>query len=87
MKRLGPIAAAIVADVRFRRKVERLHRRGPRAILEVLAEIAAGHSNQNVVEQVLDRHLGVPEQALEAVGGDRLPPVPIRAVTDDEAAA
>ena len=44
MKRIGPIAAALAADIRFRRKVERLHARGPRAVLEILAEIGAWDS-------------------------------------------
>ncbi len=69
MKRLGHITAAIVADVRFRRKIERLHQRGPRAVLEVFAEISAERSIGTVVDQTLDRHLAVSDQALEIVGG------------------
>ena len=84
MKRLGHITAAIVADVRFRRKVERLHARGPRAVLEVFAEIGARRSIMTTIDQTLDRHLAVPEQALEATGGDQLPPAPLHAVNDDD---
>ena len=80
MKRVGPIAAVIVADIRFRRKIERLHQRGPRAVLEVLAEIGAERSIMTTIDQVLDQHLDVSDQVLEAVGGDRLPPVPIHEV-------
>ena len=36
---IGPVAAEIVADLRFRRQVLRLHRLGPRAMAELLAEI------------------------------------------------
>ena len=35
------------------------------------------------IDQALERHLAVSDQAIEAVGGDRLPPVPIHAVNDD----
>ncbi len=84
MKPISPIAAAIVADIAFRRKVERLHARGPRAVLEILAEIGAERSIRTIIDQTLDRHLAVSDQALEAVGGDRLPADPIHAVSDDD---
>ena len=88
MKRLGPLAAAIVADIvadiAFRRKVERLHARGPRAVAEVFAELGARHSIQTTIDQTLDRHLAVPEEALEATGGDQLPPTPLHAFDDDD---
>ena len=80
MKRIGPITATISADVRFRRKVERLHARGPRATLELLAEISAERSIQTIIDQILDRHLAVSDRMLEAVGGDRQPPVPLHEV-------
>ena len=83
MSRIGHTSAAIVADVRFRRKIERLHARGPRAFAEVLAEIGAERSIQTIIDRTLDRHLEVPEQALDLVGADRLPPVPLHAVNDD----
>ena len=84
MKRTGPIAAVLVADVRFARKVERLHQRGPRVVAEVLAEISAECSIGTVVDQTLDRHLALSDTALEAVGGDRLSPVPLHVVNDDD---
>ena len=82
MSRIGHIAATTVADVRFRHKIEKLHARGPRAVAEVLAEIGAERSIGTVVDQTLDRHLAVPEEALEATGGDRLPPAPLYAVNN-----
>ena len=80
MKHIGPIAAEHVADIRFRHKVERLHGRGRRAVLEVLAEIGAERSIMTAIDQTLDRHLEVPEQALEVVGGNRLPSPPLHKV-------
>ena len=84
MKRIGHITAEIVADVRFRRKIERLHARGPRAVLEVLAELGAERSIMTTIDQTLDRHLAVSDAALEAAGGNRLPPISIHAVNDDD---
>ena len=36
---IGQAAAEVVADLRFRRQVQRLHKLGPRVIAELLAEI------------------------------------------------
>ncbi len=40
----SPVAAEHVADLKFRRAVERLHNLGPRATAELLAEIGAERS-------------------------------------------
>ena len=55
-----------------------------RAVLEVLAEVGAECSIMTTIDQMLDRHLTVSDAALEAAGGDRLPPVPIHAVNDND---
>ena len=82
MSHIGHIAAQIVADIRFCRKVEQLHQRGPRAVLEVLAEISAERSIGTIVEKIVNRHLDVPDQALEAIGGNQLTPSPLHAIND-----
>ena len=38
---LGPIATEIAADLRFRRRVRKLHERGSRIVAEFLAELGA----------------------------------------------
>jgi len=47
MRQVGQIAAGVVvdiADLRFQRRVQRLHDLGPRAVGELLAEIGADFS-------------------------------------------
>ena len=41
LRSIGSIAAEVVADLRVRRQVQRLHRLGSRVTAELLAEIAA----------------------------------------------
>ena len=48
---IGPIAAEVVADLAFRRKVERLHRLGPRAVTELLTEIGEQRLCRTYLEQ------------------------------------
>ena len=67
------VAADIVADLRFRRRVERLHRLGPRAVAELLAEIGAERSITTTINQKLDRYTELDPAALEAAGGDFWP--------------
>ncbi len=77
---IGPIAAEVVADLRFRRKVIRLHRRGPRAVTEYLAELGAELGVQTPIDQKLDAYLEVGAAALEAAGGDEFWPAPVHGV-------
>ena len=73
-------AAEVVADLRFRRQVERVHLLGPRVTAELLAEIGAERSIQTVIDQKLDRYAELNLEALQATGGDRFWPVPIHEV-------
>ena len=72
------VAADVVADVKFRRQVEHLHRLGPRAVAELLAEIGAECSIMTLVDQKLTTYTGLNPTALEAAGGDTFWPVPLR---------
>ena len=74
------VAADVVADLRFRRQVERLHRLGPRAVAELLAEIGAERSITTIVDRKLDRYTDLDPAALEATGGDKFWPTPVREV-------
>ncbi len=77
---LGPIAAEIVGDLAFRRKVERLHSKGPRVVGEFLAELGADRLIATIIDQMLDRYLGLGDEALDATGARDFPPVPIPGV-------
>ncbi len=76
----GEAAAEIVADLRFRRRVQRLHRLGDRALGEFLAELGAERSIQTVIDQKLDTYAEFDPEALEVTGGDGFWPVPIHGV-------
>ena len=74
------VAADVVADLRFRRCVARLHRLGPRVTAELLAEIGGERGIQTIIDQKLDRYVGLDAEALAAAGGDRFWPAALREV-------
>ena len=74
---IGQIAAEVVADLKFRRKVIRLHRQGPRAVGEFLAGLGAELGVQTPIERKLDTYTELDPAALEAAGGDFWP-LPVR---------
>ena len=80
LRPVGEIAAELVANIRFRRQVEHLHRLGARAVGELLAEVAADRGIRVVIEQKLNRYADVVPAALEATGGDGFWPAPLREV-------
>ena len=74
------VAADVVADLRFRRCVARLHRLGPRVTAELLAEIGGERGIQTIIDRKLDRYVDLYPEALAATGGGRFWPVPMREV-------
>ncbi len=76
----GQIAAEVVADMRFRHQVLRLHRLGPRVVGELLAELGAERSIQTVIDEKLDTYTELDPGTLEATGGDGFWPLPVRKV-------
>lgn len=82
LRSIGAIAAEVVADMQFRRKVIGLHRQGPRAVGEFLAEIGAERSIVTIINSKLDVYAEIEPEALTAASGDAFWPVPIREVRD-----
>ena len=82
LRTIGAKAAEIVADLKFRRQVIRLHRQGPRAVGEFLAEIGAEFSVQTPIDKKLDIYAEIDPEILEAAGGDEFWPAPIREAGD-----
>ncbi len=67
-------------DVRFRRQVEHLHRLGPRATAELLAEIGVERSIMTIIDRKLDRYVDLDPATVEEVGGGEFWPAPLREV-------
>ena len=78
---VGELAAEIVCNIKFRRRIERLHAMGPRLFTEMLAELAASHSLGTVIDQSLDRYLALDDTALDITNGRKLPPAPLYEVS------
>ncbi len=75
---IGKVAAEVVADLRFQRKVIRLHQQGPRVLGEYLAEL--GVDIGTIIDRKLDTYAELEPEVLEAAGGDTFSPVPIHGV-------
>ncbi len=80
LRPIGQIAAEVVADLRRRRKVQRLHRLGDRVLGEFLAELGADRGIATVIDQKLDTYIELDPEVLEAAGGDEFWPVPLHGV-------
>lgn len=72
--------AETVADLRFRRQVERVHGLGPRVIAELLAEIGVERSIMPTIHEKLARYASIDPEALQALGADKFPPAPLHEV-------
>ena len=79
-KPIGAVAAEIVQDLTFRRKIKRLVAKGERAVGEILAELAADRNLATVIDEALDRYIDIDDAALDATGARDLPPAPLHAV-------
>ena len=77
---IGSIAAEVVANPHFRRQVEYLHQLGPRATAELLAEIGAERGITTIIERKIEKYAALDTDALELVGGDQFPALPIHVV-------
>ena len=77
---IGEVAAEIVADMKFRRNVQQVHRLGDRVFGEMLAEIGAERGIQTLIDEKLKKFAGLDPEALEVTGGDGFWPAPIHGV-------
>ena len=74
------VAAQVVQDLKYRRKVTRLVAKGERAVGEMLAELAADRNLGTVIDELLDRYLAIPDEALDIANGRDFPPAPLHEV-------
>jgi len=69
-----------VDRIRLERGASHLSRLGPRAIAEAFAELTFRTDGLSAALAVLDQYQHLSPRVLAAVGGDRFPPRPLRAV-------
>lgn len=66
----------VARQLQYQRQVEHLHRLGPRAIGELIREVAAGED----LDSALAAYQRLTPSLLKALGGDRFPPTPVHEV-------
>ena len=79
---VGAVAAEVVQDLIFRRKIKRLVAKGDRVVGEMLAELAADRNLGTVIDEALDRYLAIPDEALDVANGRDFPPAPLHVIQD-----
>lgn len=70
------LPATHAAERAFDRQAEALQRLGPRAVAELLRELAARGMQCTLIEQLLARYARLDPEIVRAVGGDRFAPPP-----------
>ena len=67
---VGPISAEVVAGLRFRRQVQRLHQQGDRVLGKLLAHLGAKHGIQTSVERTAEHFAELDPATLEIASYD-----------------
>lgn len=73
----------VINCLRHQRRVEHLHRLGPRAIGEQLADVAARIDGWATISLLLSEYERLSPEVLRAVGAHRFPCLPLRSVPSD----
>ncbi len=81
---IGQIAAKVVANMRFRHRVQHLHHLEPRAVGELLAELGVERSIMTLIDQKLDTYAEIEPEALAATGAGDFWPLPLHEVKDGD---
>ena len=76
LRPISQIATEVVADLRRQRQIEHLHLLGPRAVGELLREVA----EDDDLDRALEAYGRLTPNLLKALGGNQFPPVPIHEV-------
>ncbi len=77
---LGEVVDDLVGELRFHRQVEKLHRLGPRAYGELLAEIGEQRGCRTFIDQRLRAYAALDPEVVRELGGDRFPRPPLYSV-------
>ena len=76
LRPIAHVTAEIVADLRRQRQIEHLHLLGPRAVGELLREVA----EDDDLDRALEAYGRLTPDLLKALGGDQFPPAPLHEV-------
>ena len=68
--------AELLADLRFRADVARLHRLGARVLFEALREFGERRMVRFELEELVGRYASIDPLVLRATGADQWPPLP-----------
>ena len=74
---MGELPTEIVANVRSRRNLKRVHSNGVRLVGELLDEIAREYGLGTVIDQKLEIYASLSDDALDATGARDFPPPPL----------
>ncbi len=77
LRPIGEIAAEVVADMKFHRQVEHLHRLGPRVLGELLTEIGEQRLCRTYLEQRVRRYAEIDPEHLATLDAEHFPRPPI----------
>ena len=80
LRPVGAIAAQVVQELAFRRKVTRFRAKGDRTVGEMLAEVIARYDLGVEINDLLDRYTDIPDDHLDLTGGRDFPPPPLHQV-------
>ena len=73
---IGEVAAEVILNLRRQHQIEHVHRLGPRAVGELLYEVAKGED----LDRALEPYQRLTPGLLKVLGGGHFPPVPIHEV-------
>ncbi len=76
-QRLDEVVQDLVAELRLHRQVEKLHRLGPRATGELLAEIGEQRHCGTFIEQRLRAYAALDPEVVRELDGDEFPRPPL----------
>ena len=80
VKPIGKVVDDLVADLRFHRKVEKVHALGPRPYGELLMEIGEQRGCRTFIDQRLKAYAELDPKIIKALGADKFPRPPLHQV-------
>ena len=77
LRPIGKVVGDLVGELRFHRQVERLHSLGPRAVGEMLAEIAEQRGIRTFIDRRLAAYAALDPEVVRELDGGEFPRPPL----------